>query len=268
MIVRLTTSLMIAGAIALAQQVLILNSGAQIQGRYDGGNANSISFIDAHGDKHKFDIAEVQSLIVDGPAPTAYMGSVPTVPVSYPEPGYPDADLEPQRGWSRSAMIPVGAQLVVRTIDRIEVRKPDPHQHFLASVGRDVIDTNGVVIIPRGSMAHLIAHEVGGGDIAIDLRSVNVSGRRYIINAEDITNTRVRDGLGANKRTAKFVGGAALLGTVLGAIAGGGRGAAIGALAGGAAGAGTQVLTRGHELHIPSETILTFRLDRPVYLYQ
>jgi hypothetical protein len=65
------------------------------------------------------------------------------------------------------------------------------------------------------------------------------------LNSEDITNTRVREGLGANKRTGAFVGGTALLGTVIGAIAGGGNGAAIGAVAGAGAGAGAQVLTRG-----------------------
>jgi outer membrane lipoprotein SlyB len=97
---------------------------------------------------------------------------------------------------------------------------------------------------------------------------VNVNGIRYILNSEDITNVRVRDGLGANKRTGTFVAGGALLGSVLGAVAGGGKGAAIGAVAGSAAGAGTQVLTRGPALHIPSETILRFRLDQPVYLYQ
>jgi hypothetical protein len=130
-----------------------------------------------------------------------------------------------------------------------------------------VLDPNGNVVIPKGSPAHLIVHSVGGDEIAIDLRSVSVNGRRYILNSEDITNTRVRQGLGANKRTGVFVGGGALLGTVIGALAGDGKGAAIGALAGGAAGAGGQVLTRGHALHIPSETILTFRLDHPVYLY-
>ncbi len=109
---------------------------------------------------------------------------------------------------------------------------------------------------------------MGGGDIALDLRSVSVNGRRLILNSEDITNTRVREGLGANKRTGAFVGGTALLGTVIGAIAGGGKGAAIGAVAGAGAGAGAQVLTRGPALHIPPETILGFRLDHPVYLYE
>src|SRR5207244_7207406 len=36
------------------------------------------------------------------------------------------------------------------------------------------------------------------------------------------------EGLGKNKRTAEMVGGGAVLGTLIGAIAGGGKGAAIG----------------------------------------
>jgi outer membrane lipoprotein SlyB len=59
-----------------------------------------------------------------------------------------------------------------------------------------------------------------------------------------------------------------LLGGILGAVAGGGKGAAIGALAGGAAGATAQVLTRRPALKIPPETTLQFRLDQPVYLYR
>jgi hypothetical protein len=55
-----------------------------------------------------------------------------------------------------------------------------------------------------------------------------------------------------------------LAGTLIGAIAGGGKGAAIGALLGGAAGAGTQVLTRGKELNVPAETELAFRLNNAV----
>jgi outer membrane lipoprotein SlyB len=70
-----------------------------------------------------------------------------------------------------------------------------------------------------------------------------------------------------NNRTAKFVGGGAALGTILGALAGGGKGAAIGALAGGGAGAATQVFTRGRSLHITPETVLRFHLEGPIYLY-
>ncbi len=274
---RAAALLLMAGSVAFAQQVLILTTGAQVQGRYVGGDDNTIKFLDQQGSRHKFPISQVQSLVFTGPLPAAAVPSAYT-PVSYEpgnpaspnfaERGYVDADVQPKAGWSRTSTIPASAEILVRTIDPIDVRRPDPRQHFLASIDRDVLDSNGNVAIPRGSLAHLIARDVGNGEIAIDLRSVNVNGKRYILNSENITDVKTRDGLGANKRTAKFVGGTALLGTVLGAIAGGGRGAAIGALAGGAAGAGTQVLTRGPKLNVPSETVLSFRLDHPVYLYQ
>jgi hypothetical protein len=78
--------------------------------------------------------------------------------------------------------------------------------------------------------------------------------------------TTEKEGVGKNKRTAKYVGGGAVIGSMIGAIAGGGKGAAIGAIAGGAAGAGAQTITRGRDIHVPAESLLTFRLDRPLML--
>jgi hypothetical protein len=86
---------------------------------------------------------------------------------------------------------------------------------------------------------------------------------------ELVTNTseqRGKEGIGANRRTAEHVGAGAVLGTVIGAIAGGGQGAAIGAAVGAAGGATAQVLTRGKEVRVPAETILSFRLDQPLQL--
>ena len=299
--------LLVSAGLSSAQQILILNDGSQIRGRYDGGNANNISFIDERGNTHRFNLNEIQSLIVSGPPPapntsynnypnngapppnTSYSNYPPNgapspPPNAYnnnypnngaPQPpqnsydrGYADSDTPPASGWTRHASIPANTEVVVRTIDRIDVRQADLRQRFLASIDRDVMDSDGNVVVPKGSQVHLIAQDVGGGQIAIDLRSVNVNGQRYVLNSEDITNTKDRKGIGENKRTGEFVGGGAVLGTLLGAIAGGGRGAAIGALAGGAAGAGTQVLTRGSALHIPSETVLRFKIEQPVNLYQ
>jgi hypothetical protein len=247
-------------AVALPQHTLILNSGTRLEGRYEGGNSETLTFIDQHANRHKFNIVDIQSLIFTQPSAATTS--------DYTERGYADTDIEPAAGWRRGATIPAGTEIAVRTIDPIDVREPDPRRQFLATVENDVVGSNDEVLIPRGSEAHLIAHRVSGGEIAIDLRSVNANGIRYILNSDDLTNSKVREGLGANKRTGTFVAGGALLGTVLGAVTGGGKGAAIGALAGGAAGAGTQVLTRGSALHIPPETILRFRLDHPVYLYQ
>jgi outer membrane lipoprotein SlyB len=66
---------------------------------------------------------------------------------------------------------------------------------------------------------------------------------------------------GAN--TAKKVGGGAALGAIIGAIAGGGKGAAIGAGVGAGAGTVIQVLTRGEQVRVPSETTLEFRVEQP-----
>jgi hypothetical protein len=239
-----------------AQQLLVLNSGVQMEGRYDGGNADTVWFIDDHAGRHRFNITEIQSLVFNRNVRTAAV------------PGrYVDTDDSAGARWRRHAMVPAGVEIEVRTIEPIDVRDPDPHQMFLASIDRDVRDAGGRVVIPKGAPAHLIVRDVGGGEIAIDLRSVSVNGRRYILNAEDLTGERLREEPGVNSRTAKLVGGGAVLGTILGALAGGGKGAAIGALAGGGAGAATQVLTRGRGLHIPPEAVLRFRLERPIYLY-
>jgi hypothetical protein len=56
------------------------------------------------------------------------------------------------------------------------------------------------------------------------------------------------------------------LGAIVGAIAGGGKGAAIGAASGAAVGGAAQVLTKGQQVKIPSETRLTFTLQQPVQL--
>ena len=100
---------------------------------------------------------------------------------------------------------------------------------------------------------------------ALDLRSIEVNGCRYHIGTEDVGKSSNRR-FGKNKRTAEMVGGGAVLGTLLGAIAGGGKGAAIGAVAGAAAGGTAQVLTKGKQVKVPAETVLKFRLDRPLDL--
>jgi len=106
----------------------------------------------------------------------------------------------------------------------------------------------------------------GSPEMMLDLESLTVDGRRYLVSTNDVT-MQSETGLGKNKRTAETVGAGAALGTIIGAIAGGGKGAAIGVLVGAAGGAGVQVLTRGRDVQVPAETALTFRLDKAVTLH-
>jgi len=164
-----------------------------------------------------------------------------------------------------SDTVPVGTSVTVRTNDTIDTRNPSDGRIFTGVVDRDVLDNSGRVAIPRGSNAELIVRNIGDHESTLDLESISVNGRRYIVSTSDESVTAERkDGLGKNSRTGKYVGGGAAIGAIIGAIAGGGKGAAIGAATGGAAGAGAQVLTRGKDVRVPAESLVTFRLDQPL----
>jgi hypothetical protein len=158
-------------------------------------------------------------------------------------------------------VIPNGTEIRVRTDSAIPA-KPAAGSAYSATVSQDVQDSSGAVLIPRGSPARLVAVK-SGNDTTLDLRSVTINGRRYAITSAGGKSTP--GGLGANKRTAKYVGGGAAVGAVLGALLGGGKGAAIGAIVGGAGGAGAQVY-RGRKKEIPAETELNFKLAQDLQL--
>ena len=162
-----------------------------------------------------------------------------------------------------------GTEIKVRTDAPINAQTVSSGQSYPATVSQDVTDNNGNVVIPSGSRAQLAAVQTSDKQISLALRSLTANGQRYYLNTNSTQaeSTTGKQGVGKNARTAKYVGGGALAGTLIGAIAGGGKGAAIGALAGGAAGAGAQTLTRGKKLDIPAETQLTFRLEQNVSLH-
>lgn len=153
--------------------------------------------------------------------------------------------------------LPSGTEIKVKTDTAIPA-KPAANAHFGATVSNDVVDSSGAVLIPRGSPARLVAVPTEDKkDTNLDLRSVTVNGQTFMLEAAGSNGSRP-GGLGANKRTAKYVGGGAAVGAVLGALLGGGKGAAIGALVGGAGGAGAQVYT-GRKKQLPAETSLSFK---------
>jgi hypothetical protein len=160
-------------------------------------------------------------------------------------------------------MLAEGTEVRVRTDQNIPAN-PAVGSAYSATVSEDVQNSSGAVIIPRGAPARLVAvREENGKNAVLDLRSVKIRGRRYVLAAQGSKTGGA--GLGANKRTAKYVGGGAAIGALLGAIAGGGKGAAIGAAVGGAGGAGAQVYT-GRKKEIPAETELKFKLAQDLEL--
>lgn len=160
--------------------------------------------------------------------------------------------------------VEAGTTIPIRTNEEINVTKSDGRV-FSGAVDADVRDTQGRVALPRGTYVEMIVRQVGDNEYALDLESVSVNGGRYAVQADDSAVTAERkEGIGANSRTGRYVGGGAVIGAIIGAITGGGKGAAIGAGAGAAGGAGAQVLTRGGSVKVPSESLVTFRLQEPL----
>jgi hypothetical protein len=96
--------------------------------------------------------------------------------------------------------------------------------------------------------------------LTLDIVSMRIDGRQVDIDTTAITQESGSRGA----KSAKVIGGTAVLGAIIGGIAGGGKGAAIGAGAGAGAGTAVQVATKGQRVRVPSETRLTFTLQQPV----
>ena len=175
---------------------------------------------------------------------------------------------------TKTYVLPVGTQVSVRTEDTIDSAKAAEGQTYAAEVTDDVLDTNGDVVIPHSSGAQIVIRSASKGgrfhgtsDLVLDLQSISVEGQKYTVSTTDVRKSG-KQGLGVNKRTGEFTGGGAALGAIIGAIAGGGKGAAIGAGAGAGGGALTQILTKGGSIKVPAETVLTFKLDKPVRIVE
>lgn len=249
---------------ANAQQATVtLSDGTTFSGTVTSSSPSSITLQSSTGEARTYPMTQVSSVQYAQPQPNQTAASQTTTPP-------PAAPTEPPPPTEVVRTIPSGTTLQVRNNDTIDSETAEPGQQYAGVVNRDVKDTDGEVAIPRGSSAMLVVRSSSGqgkfqgqSDIVVDVASVTVNGHTYRLETTDFAR-RGQQGVGKNKRTAEFAGGGAALGGIIGAIAGGGKGAGIGLLAGGAAGTGAQAATRGKPVRIPSETLLSFRLEAPV----
>ena len=251
---------------------IYLKDGRTLSGRLTNGNQDFVNFQDDNGNQYRFRINEVDSInfaAQDGNGNNR--GFSNNRNPSDRDRAYNNGNYSNSQNNNGIRTLNTGTELSIRTTSTINSKQANDGQVFPATVDKDVTDQNGNVVIPRGSNADLVIRSTNGGSIrtssnlVLDVQSVTVNGQRFLVNTEDLEKAG-RQGVGGNKRTAEIVGGGTALGTILGAIGGGGKGALIGALAGAAAGTGVQVLTKGSEVSVPSESVLTFRLDQPMTL--
>jgi hypothetical protein len=161
--------------------------------------------------------------------------------------------------------IPAGQSILVRMIDSVDSSKSHIGDIFHSSLETD-LTVNGVLVARKGTDVYgrlaeskEAGHLAGSAELQLELTRMVIDGHDYPVVSSDYT----LKGKGRGKNTAEKVGGGAALGAIIGAVAGGGKGAAIGAGVGAGAGGAVQVLTRGQQVKVPSETLLEFRLQQP-----
>jgi hypothetical protein len=122
-----------------------------------------------------------------------------------------------------------GTVIPVRTNEAIDVERRD-NRVYPGIVDQDVRGDNGRLAIPRGSQAELIVRVRPDNDLILDLESVVVNGQRYAIRTDSNRVPSQRDN--------------SIVGSIVGAISGG--------------------QAQGRAVRIPRNSVLTFRLERPL----
>lgn len=165
-------------------------------------------------------------------------------------------------------VIRAGTGVEVTVDQSISSKDSSTGDHFEASLAEPVV-VGDRVVIPKGARAvgkvtsaKSAGRFKGNAEISVTLTSVTVDGKKYEVNASEVTES----GKGRGKRTAVGAGGGAVVGGLIGALAGGGKGAAIGAGAGAGAGTAGTALTGARDITIAPETKLRFKLLAPLEL--
>jgi hypothetical protein len=170
----------------------------------------------------------------------------------------------------RKLIIDQGTQITVRLIDPIDSEKNQTGDTFHATLNA-AITSDGQEAVPAGTelTGHLVSVKSAGkfagqSEVVLQLDKIKSGGQTYDLQTDQYKKT----GSSRGKNTAEKVGGGAVIGSIIGAIAGGGKGAAIGGAAGAGVGGGVQAATKGQQIKLPSETVLSFTLQAPFTVTQ
>jgi hypothetical protein len=140
-----------------------------------------------------------------------------------------DRDRDGNRDSDRMTRLEPGTIIPIRTNEAIDVDRSD-NRIYTGIVDQDVRGDNGRLAIPRGANVELIVRVDRDNDLIVDLESVVVNGQRYAIRTDA---NRVE-----SRRDDSLIGG------IIGAISGG--------------------EVRGRAVRIPRDSVVTFRLQRPL----
>ena len=285
----------LAFAGTVVADTLELRTGEIIQGKFIGGSSMNIRFL-VNGQEQVFatkDVLNIGFSDSGGPAnamppqaasappapqpapataavppPTPPVPAAPAVPQvpAQPSPPVAASAAAPQTAPSSYITIPADTSVFVRMIDGVDSSVNQIGDTFRASlesalvVGDTVVAPKGADAYGRLTQAKEAGKISGSAELTLELTGIRIGGNIVPLNSTDYDVA----GKGRGSQSAQRIGGGAVIGTIIGAIAGGGRGAAIGAVAGAGTGTAVQVFTHGDKVRVPSETLLEFKLQSDV----
>jgi hypothetical protein len=166
--------------------------------------------------------------------------------------------------------VPSGTQLSVRLNDEVDSEKAQVGDVFHGSISAPVTVGEETVIPTTADVEGRVVEVKSAGRFAgqslltLELTKLTMNGKTYTLQTSQWT----KSGNGRGKSTAAKVGGGAAVGAVLGGIFGGGKGAAIGAAAGAGAGTGVSAATKGQQIILHPEAVISFQLQGPITVTQ
>jgi hypothetical protein len=247
---------------------LELKNGSLIKGKFAGGTETEITF-QVGSSRQTYNIADIVSLKFDSErvAPETSTMQPGTSKQADGLISRKAPELEAVGAKTgRYVTVSAGTRISVRTIDSIDSTKNRVGDRFQASLEEPLL-VDGREVAPKGSDIYGRLTEskptgtfTGRSELGLELTGIVVNGQTVPL----VTGEYQVSGKSRGASTAKRTVGGAAVGSIIGAIAGGGKGAAIGAGVGGGVGAGSEIITKGDQVKVPSETLLDFTLQQEV----
>jgi hypothetical protein len=263
-------ALMVAPAFA---DTLLLKSGEQVTGYFEGGTVRTVRFRGSDGLIKDYDILSIQQLqFGDEPKASSSIAPPPAAEPVNPTLHAP-ADRPPAQPPSNNAAntgytLPTGSKISIRMVDSINSETQKVGAPFVAVLDQPLM-VDGVEVAPKGtdvrgrvSNVNEAGRVTGAAQLGLELTQVIVNGIPYSVTTSEYNEV-------AESRTGQTVKRGALgagAGAIIGAVIGGGKGAAVGAGVGGGGVVAAQAVTKGEKLNIPAETRLEFTLRTPLVI--
>jgi hypothetical protein len=191
------------------------------------------------------------------PAPAPAASPAPT-PAPTPAPAAPPT-------------LAAGTSINAATDAEITSKTNKPGDEITATIGADIKDASGRVVIPKGSKLVLKVTAIKPSDsksdttgtLTLDAVGVEVNGnQRPIVATISGVKTHLQ-GRGTDATDAAKVAGGAAAGAVVGRVLGGGsKGTIIGGILGAAVGTQRAVETKDRDVVLPAGTAVTVKLDQ------